>query len=146
MILHPRFHEFFDIREFVPPHIYSRYGRRSYQFMDVRVLNLITEIRIFFGKPIIVNTWHRGGDLSKRGFRLPSEKVGSIYSQHKFGRAIDFTVAGMTPDEVRAVILANEDLFMSWGLTTIERGEDAPTWVHIDIRYTGMSKIWVVAA
>ena len=70
--------------------------------------------------------------------------TGSWLSQHKYGRAADFTVDGLTPNEVRADMLANQALFMQRGLTAIESEEYAPSWVHIDMRITQLTELLIV--
>lgn len=134
----------FDIRELVPESIWKRYGDSSIWFIDPRVFEFMNFIRNRYGKPVIINTWHTGGKFTERGFRIPTTSIGSKLSQHKFGRAADFNVHGMTPDEVRADIMANQEEFIAAGLTTIEDGEFAPTWVHADCRYTRMDTIKIV--
>jgi len=60
------------------------------------------------------------------------------------GRAFDCTIKGYTADEVRQKILDNEGLFMEEGLTTLESGEYATTWVHSDIRSHRKNGIYIV--
>ena len=127
--------DYFDLREFVHPKIYSRYGERSIQFIDYRLIELAVTIREYFNKPMIINNWHEGGRLKNRGLRLPNSKVGAYYSQHKFGRAIDFNIVGMTSDEVYEELLK---VGFTLGATTIEDNNFATTWTHIDIRHTGL--------
>jgi hypothetical protein len=38
----------------------------------------------------------------------------------------------------------NEQQWMEAGLTVIEDGAYAPTWVHIDVRHTGKREIFIV--
>ena len=40
--------------------------------------------------------------------------------------------------------MSNEELFLNMGLTRIEDGAFAPTWLHIDRAWTGDNKIHVV--
>jgi len=134
----------FDIRELVPAPIWNRYGDSSIWFLDPRMIEFMQFVRARYNVPVLVNTWHTGGSLENRGFRLPNTSIGAKYSQHKFGRAADFNVTGMTPDQVRADIMKNQKDFIAAGLTTIEAGEFAPTWVHADCRLTRMDTILVV--
>lgn len=134
----------FDIRELVPPSIHAKYGDKSIWFLDTDAIKFLHFSRKRYGKPHFVNTWHTGGQFENRGFRLPGSTTGALLSQHKFGRAFDWNVAGMTPDEIRADILANQEEWMANGLTTIEDGKYAPTWVHGDSRWTGLDAILIV--
>jgi hypothetical protein len=134
----------FDLREFVPPSVWEDFGWAARWFLDPRMLDLAQFYRDFFEAPVRVNDWHYGGDFTERGFRLPSTETGAELSQHKFGRAFDCNVKGMTPDEVRSQIKENENLFMRKGLTTLESGAIATTWVHSDIRTTDRNSILMV--
>ena len=137
----------FGLKEFVPPTIWTQFRDRARWFLDPRMLDLAQFYRDFFGKPVYVNTWGvdwLGTNFELRGFRPPSADTGAHYSQHKFGRAFDCNVKGMTPDEVRGAIRENESAFMGAGLTTLESGEIADTWVHSDIRTTDQDSILIV--
>jgi len=140
MLIRPNF----DIREFVPPEMWNNFGVQSRWFLDEDMLDLAQFYRDFFEAPVYVNTWMNGGQFEERGFRYPDSKTGASLSQHKFGRAFDCTVEGYTPDEVRQAIKENEKLFMDKGLTTIESGEIADTWVHSDIRSTSFNHLFIV--
>jgi hypothetical protein len=66
-------------------------------------------------------------------------------SQHKFGRAIDIKVSGMTPREVFAIVKAHEDyLIENQIITTIESLSMTPTWLHLDCRFTGLDRFLIV--
>jgi len=125
----------FDIREFIPPEIFTIYGSSSTWFISPQLITLAQFIRDYFGTSLTINTWHRGGVFKERGYRTPGSTTGSKFSQHKRGAAIDFTIKGLTADEVRRTILDNQQVFLAQGLTTIEDEEFAPTWVHADIRH-----------
>ena len=134
----------FVLREFVPPSVWEDFGAASRWFLDPRMLDLAQFYRDHFGSAVRVNDWHYGGDFTERGFRLPDTNTGARLSQHKFGRAFDCNVEGLTPNEVRREIKQNEDLFMEQGLTTLESGDIATTWVHSDIRTTDQNDILIV--
>lgn len=136
--------ENFDLREFVPKSIYDMFGERAVQFVDKRIVDVVQLLRDLTGKPIVVNNWHTGGQYSESGYRVPDTKTGAKYSQHKFGRAADVKVEGMTPKEVVALIIKNEKVFMGFGLTTIENTDATPTWTHLDCRQTNKTKIQFV--
>jgi len=134
----------FDLREFVPPSVWEDFGPASQWFLAPRMLDLAQFYRDYFGASVRVNDWHYGGDFTERGFRVPDTNTGARLSQHKFGRAFDCNVEGYTPDEVRREIKQNEKLFMEKGLTTLESGDIATTWVHSDIRSTDRNSIFIV--
>jgi hypothetical protein len=87
------------------------------------------------------------GELTALGltdYEVYCAEIGSYYSDHKIGKALDFTVSGMTPDEIRSDILDNQELMLSKGLTVIEDKRFAPTWVHIANRNVNIDKILIV--
>lgn len=138
------FSKHFKLQEFVPPVIYNYWGERSKYFLDPKIVTLADFTRDFFNKPVTINNWHSGGSLSLRGFRPPDSTTGGKLSQHKFGRAIDISVEGITPQEVYERIIKSEMLFRSAGLTTVEDIADTPSWVHMDVRWTGLNFIQIV--
>ena len=71
---------------------------------------------------------------------MPDTAVGGKLSQHKFGRAADIKIPGLTSRQIYDEILNHEKIFMAAGLTTLENIDATPTWVHIDIRYQGNSE------
>lgn len=125
----------FHIQEFVDIDTFRRLGNRSYLVMDERILVMADKIREYFGKPMIINYAGR----QYRGFR-PPQWLGTRYSQHRFGRAIDFTIDGLTAEEVRRTILANKckDAFKQ--ITAMEKNV---SWVHVDIRTLQGARIFL---
>lgn len=71
-------------------------------------------------------------------------RIGSWWSQHKFMRAADPVFKNLTADKVRKEIIDNQEEFIAAGITTLESGQYAPTWVHMDRRPTGMQEILIV--
>lgn len=121
----------FDVREFVDPETYHKFGNSALLVMDIRILKLADNIREYFGAPMIINNWHSGGPYRNRGFRKGNASVGADYSQHKFGRALDYSINGFTAEEVRKVILDNQDIFPFNEICAMELGT---SWVHNDVR------------
>ena len=119
----------FDTRELVTPHAYQRLGDGALLLMDDRILIALDTIRNLFERSITVNNWHYGGGFTQRGWRDDAE-VGSKFSQHRFGRAVDFDVKGMTAQEARDAII--EMWPLSSKLQHITRIEDGVNWCHID--------------
>lgn len=133
--------ENFYLDEVMHPDVYKKFGKKSRWFIDQRLIDIVQYIRTATAEPITINTWFDGGRFKERGLRNPATTTGAKYSQHKFGKALDFTVSGMTADEVREKILGEwkQDL-MNLGLTAIEAGV---SWVHIDVRNTGVDDIMI---
>lgn len=87
-------------------------------------------------KPIFINTWHQQGQYKESGYRTPNATTGAKYSQHRFGRAGDLKISGIDYEEFRDVIRKH---WADFGVTTIE--ENTPSWLHVDIRNTGLDKL-----
>ena len=142
----------FYITEFVSKNIFDTYGQKSMWFVDPRIITLAQFTRDTFGKPLTINDWWDDepnetvlpNERRYSGFREPSCTIGGKLSQHRYGRAIDIKITGLTPQEIYAHVLANKKLFMDAGLTTLEDIRDTPTWNHLDLRYTGLNDILIV--
>jgi len=130
----------FSLNEFFPTDFYAKWGEASIWFLDMRIVTLAQFVRDHFSLGVTVN----GAGNNYRGFRPPDCTVGGKLSQHRFGRAIDINVSGLSSDAVFDEILKNERAFMKAGLTTLEDKADTPTWTHMDIRETGMKTIKIV--
>lgn len=129
----------FHLEEFVPPELFHLFGAAAMQFIDPRIINIAEFERDYFGKPVVINNWNIPGISNphkERGFRDTMTQTGALRSQHKFGRAIDRNIDGMTPQEHYAAILAIPKLWIDKGLTTLEDIEKTPSWVHSDCRNT----------
>ena len=135
----------FYLQEFVDEGTYKQWGDSSIWFVDPRIIILAQFIRERLGKPCTINNWHGGGQYQYSGFDPPGgyRKATSL-SQHRFGRAIDVKIKGMTADEVREDIIGSWEIYRKAGMTTIEDGAYAPSWCHIDIRTTGMDDLKIV--
>ena len=135
---------YFRIEEFIPKEIYTRFGDKSIIFIDKRIILLADFIRDRFGKSMTINNWHSAGAFNNRGFRVPDCATGGTLSQHKFGRAIDFNISGVMPDEVAKDIMTNFDMYSKAGLTTIEDHTFTKGWTHCDIRQTAQTALLIV--
>ena len=121
----------FDIEELVDPETFRRFGGSSWMFLNPAALSALDDLREFFGVPVTVNNWHKGGPFRYRGFRPRSCTVGGEYSQHRLGNAFDCDIKGVTADEARQRILANKDDVRLMHITCLE---DKVNWVHFDCR------------
>lgn len=124
---------FFDLEELVCPDVFKKYGKFGWNFVDYKLLTTINTIRDRFGKPMIVNTWKDGGELSQRGLRcnlcsLVKSKTELYMSAHCLGKAVDFEVPGLVAEEVRQWILKNKN----WWPYHI-RLEKKTDWIHLDV-------------
>ena len=121
---------FFDLKELVPQPWYFRHGQRLWNVFDERLLRTLDLLRERWGG-MIVNNWHAGGTFQCRGWRPHDSGVGALLSQHRFGRACDVSFTQSNAREVRAHILANQDLPEYQLISCVERGVN---WLHFDVR------------
>lgn len=134
--------ENFWLQEFVPPDVYQMAGKNALWFLDPKIIILAQFVRDRFGKPVTINDWMDGGDYKFSGFRDPLCTEGVLFSQHRFGRAIDAKVRDVDPEEVRADIKTKEFWWMEKGLTAYE--ENTLTWNHLDCRNTGLATLKII--
>ena len=119
----------FAVTELVPPEVYSKMGDSAIILLDDRILRIADFVRDHFGKPVIINNWHGGGQYSQRGFRTVQQGAAE-HSPHMYGRAVDFDVKDVAPDDVRAEILSNQS---AGEFPLISGMEVGITWVHLDV-------------
>lgn len=129
-----RISEHFEIEEFVPAALYKLFRAKSAWYIDPRLPEVAELVRECVGRPVTINNWHRGGKYQFRGFRPRSCSEGAEYSQHRLGRAIDVSVAGLAPRLVLEKIMAREADFIALGVNTLENPDFTPTWLHLDLR------------
>lgn len=127
--------KYFDVQELVDKDTYSRFGDRSLMFLDGRIPKAVDAIREAIGNVMVINTWHwlPQVNLQYRGFRPRSYEFGAEFSQHRFGRAIDFHINNMTMDQLYEWVERNEDLLIDLGFTRVEDFSYTDTWVHLDM-------------
>ena len=88
---------------------------------------------------VVINDWKWKGQYSYSGLRGPKD-IGAELSQHKFMNALDIKVEGYTPTQLREIVLKDfEYIRKNFGITTIEKVKDTPTWFHVDKRWTGLT-------
>ena len=122
-------HRFFQVRELVCSHVFSKWGERSWQFLSTDYLhNLLVIRRDILQMPMMCN--HDGAE--QRGLRcnmckMVKEKKAAYLSSHILGRAGDFSVQGLTAQEARSRIRTMQNL-----LPYPMRMEGGVSWLHID--------------
>lgn len=134
----------FTVEEFVPKAIFDQYGASSKWFIDPKIVAIAEFIREEFELPVTINNWHTGGKFQERGYRVPTTPTGARYSQHRFGRAIDFNVKGIPSPEVGEWVKASFAHLKTLGLTTMENPTATPTWTHLDVRWTANDDLLIV--
>ena len=122
----------FKIEELVPEDVFEEYGEElCWQLFDEQALMMLDGIREYFGLPVTVNNWHKGGFFHNRGYRRPDTAIGAKGSMHKLGKAFDSDVKGLTAEEVRKKILSDKDCEL---LKYINRIEASVSWLHCDVK------------
>lgn len=136
---------YFDVSELVCDHTLTKWGEKSWQFLDTAFLhNLLIIRRDILQLPMICN--HQGAN--QRGLRcnlceLVKDKPSVYLSSHVLGKAGDFTVQGITAQEARSRIRNNAHL-----LPYPLRMEGGVSWLHIDVlpQYGITSKVYEFTA
>ena len=126
--------KYFSIKEIVCPHVYGKYGERSWMFLTTEFLHTLLVLRTKILKvPLICNSYSSG--LTQRGLRcnlcdiVKQKTVNDILymSAHHNGMGGDLTSPQMTAKEMRRRIQINEDM-----LPYPVRLEGDVSWLHID--------------
>ena len=130
--------KFFSIKELVCGHTFAAFGERSWQFFDRDALETLLVLRrdIFQSSMTINNAKY-----TQRGFRcnicqLVKDKTlaNKIYlTSHANGAAFDCDVKGLTAEQARQKIKANQHL-----LPCNIRVEAGVNWLHFDIYDVGV--------
>lgn len=134
---------YFKIQELVSKEVYEKYGDASWFVLQTGALVCLLLIRVGIGKPITVNTWHKGGRYDERGYRdnlgpivVGKTVSGELYvSGHVLGCAFDFKVKGWSACEVRTWIEENAEIFPCKIRLERQLNGKPITWVHIDTKY-----------
>lgn len=123
--------KYFQSYELLPPALYNSIAEdQRWLLLDDRVVWTADQLRDLYGAATC-NNWKSGGPYSLRGMRPFNTSTGSLYSQHKFGRALDLNFANATPDEIRADMKKNPAREAYKFIRGIEEGV---TWFHFDVR------------
>ncbi len=88
-------------------------------FIADELVTLLQAIRDHFGKPVTINSGYRTETWNTRN-------GGSPRSQHKYGRAADICINGVTPQQIAAYA---KTLMPDWGGVGVY-----PTFCHVDVR------------
>jgi len=136
----------FKIEELISQPLYELFkiSGKLYQLwgcFDDRILKTADALREHYGKAYI-NNWLWGGNNHDKGFRTFDCEIGAVWSQHKFGRALDLWFENYTSEKIREEISAAipESLEKS-GLHFIRRIEEDVDWLHVDLMNTGQKEI-----
>lgn len=132
--------KYFRIEELVSKQVYEKYKEKCWEFIKPEIILFLDNIREFYKKPVIVNNWLYGGNLSQRGLRTNQDPIvkekNSLYvSQHCLGGAVDFNVQGVSPEEVAKHIIDNQEYYRNF-ISRLENPKQTATWTHVDCANT----------
>lgn len=122
--------KFFEPQELVCDHVFEKWGKNSWRFLDTDFLWCLLVIR----RDIIKRSMYvNGNNAHQRGLRcnmcqLVKEKKVPYLSTHIMGKACDVTIPSMSAEEARQLIIANKDL-----LPCPIRIERDVNWLHFDV-------------
>lgn len=123
--------KYFGIKELISRACYEKFGEKAWALFDEKAIITLDWIRENIGKPITVNDWAWGGLQQHRGYRWEDCHIGAAFSSHKEGKAFDFSVKGMTDNEVKDW-LDEHERELPFKIRIEE--EDTNAKVHFDVR------------
>lgn len=127
--------DFFRLEELLPQDFFELNKSRGdllWLIFDDRVLITLDRLHRRYDRAMTVNDWlwNRNNPFNYRGYRPPDCVVGAMLSQHRYGRAIDTDIKGVSAHEVRKDIRNNEN---DPDFEYITRIEDDVNWLHFDV-------------
>jgi hypothetical protein len=129
---------FFSPEELVPKLIFTMLKERSLILIDSRILITIDRLRERYGK-FFINDWSfEGGTREQCGWRPSDSKTGEMFSQHRFGRAVDMHPQAVDVAEIHHDLRKLPDRPCYEYITAVE---DNVPWLHIDVRNNSTGKI-----
>jgi len=121
----------FHIEELMPKNWAGQPLYKCFRFFDKRILDTADMMRERYGTAYI-NNWNWGGKNQFSGWRPFTCNTGAMWSQHKFGRALDIKFKDVTAEEVREDLRRHGRAQKTFRhITTVE---NSVSWVHIDCR------------
>lgn len=132
--------QYFSIKELVSKAVFDKWGERSWQFLDEKMLETLLVIRRdILAVGLVCNDWSFGGKSQQRGLRENTSQIvaqktrsGQIYiSPHILGKAFDLVSSKMSAEEMRRQI-ASKAYLLPYPIR-VESGSSAPTWLHVDL-------------
>lgn len=130
--------EHFKIQELVSQELYMKLHEDAlWSMFDENLLRGIDWLRDQFG-PARINTWSARGHYDQSGIRTKGSKHYSEFSQHSIGCAADLKFDNFTPKMIREKLKAMNSVPY---ITRVE--DDTDSWVHVDVKPTGMASLYV---
>ena len=120
---------YFKLEELVDRKTFDQMGMDCWKLFPMNALTMLENVREFFGVPIIVNNWHKGGKYSHRGYRPKNCPEGPNHLAQRTGHAFIIDVRNHTAEKARKRILAEQNHPL---LTFITKIEDTNKYLYID--------------
>lgn len=134
-----RFEKYFSPRELFPKEmIQSLPGHYLWGWLDEGLICALTTLREIAGFPLMINS----GGLQYSGFRPASSLVGSPYSAHRIGKAVDIKTRSQVEMAILIEIVKADGFWM--GFTEMEDPEYTPGWLHLSTRGTGLNELKII--
>lgn len=122
--------KYYKVHEFVPEHIYKKYGEKAWRFIDSRLISSFDTIKERFPNgTVTLNNYFWGGNRHWSGIRTSKSPDYSETSMHSFASAGDAVFSEYEAEEIRQDIIANPEIYPY--IKGIEMGI---SWLHIDTR------------
>jgi hypothetical protein len=131
---------FFLLEELIPRALFQGLGERAWLLFSTFTLSSLDNIRKVWGKPLVINNWHKGGTYNESGARMLNSLIGAKLSKHK--EFIAFDLKPKDPKDHKALyefLTTTPNL----NIVRVEHIDDTPTWIHIEIGLNkGLPKIF----
>lgn len=145
--------KYFTIKELVSKAVYNfytpRYGEKFiWGFFDDEDKQDIDKIRETWGKPIIINNWASGGNLSQCGLRcnidpLVKAKTTPYLGGHNLAKGFDLHDKGGDNIGLWEHSKKLINLKELKKIRRIENIKSTPTWVHVDSLGTADGNLYI---
>ncbi len=130
--------KYFPLRELVPSDMLVYPDHRLWMLFDPVALFTLDALRIRYGS-MYVNRYGEG--LNYCGYRPHQCEVGSMFSQHRFGRGFDPHPLRASAAEIREDIKSlSPDQRREANLGGIRRMETVISWLHFDTGNYGLAE------
>lgn len=122
--------KYFKVHEFVPEHIYKKYGEKAWRFIQLGLIRTYDTLKERFPNgSITINNYFWNGNRHWSGLRTPKSPYYSETSIHSFGGAGDSIFSEYDIEEVRQDIINNPEIYPD-----VKGIEMEVSWLHVDVR------------
>lgn len=119
--------KYFKTQELVSQSLYAQLGDRAIRLFEPQILAYLDDLRVKWGKALVINNWASGGTYNQSGLRELNSKVGAVRSKHKEGFAFDIKTSDLK--EFYDFVIKTPGL----NIIRVENFKHTPTWVHVEL-------------